>query len=415
VNALELIRKSVFREPVQSRVTEFGDSSIPTWRQASGSMSTGGVLVTQDKAVGLSAVAQAIRQPAVLAAGLPLDVYDVSQDRKTRMLSAGKWQNRLLDQPDSTRPGFDFWSDLFSHIDGFANAVAVKVKDGGRVVELVLLDPERVTLEIDPKTRDRTYCYWRKDGGKVEIPGSEVLHVRGWDDRGAPWARSAVERHRDALAKTAGRQAYVERYLANDASPGMVFVFPGAVTREQAREFLDVWEDNHRANPGRPGVLGGGADIKDFPISLRDLQFIETEQFAISDIARIFDWPADLLGRETERPFVEVMAWAVRLHLMPRLQRVEAALGDDPDLFGVTSKFRPYHDVSELLRGDVATTADVFHQLRQVGVLTANEVRLPLGFPPIDGGDELLMTPVGGAPNNGGPPSSDEPDPATGE
>lgn len=396
----------------QQRTEEWGDSSIPSW--SSVSLSSSGTLVTQDKAVGLSAVAQAIRQPAVLAAGLPLDVYDVSQDRKTRTISAGKWQNRLLDQPDSTRSGFDFWSDLHTHVGGYNNAVALKIRDGGRVVELVLLDPDRIKVEVDPKTRARTYCFYRNDGGEVRIPGSEVIHVRGWDDRGAPWSRTPVERHRDSLSKTAGRQEYVDRYIGNDAAPGMVFTFPGPVTREQAREYLDIYNEEHRRNPGKPVVLGGGATVSAFPISLRDLQYIESEEFSIGDIARIYDWPEFLLGTDTDRPFVEVMAWAIRLHFMPRLQRVEAAFGDDPDLFGVTSKFRPYHDVSELLRGDAATMATVFHQLKQVGMITANEGRVPLGFPPMPGGDELQVTPVGGAPNEAPTPSAD-PAPPTGE
>jgi HK97 family phage portal protein len=406
--------KQYFRGPVQhQRVAgEWGDSSIPSW--SSTSLSSGGVVMTQEKAIALSAVTQAIRQPAVLAAGLPLDVYDVSQDRKARTLSAGKWQNALLDHPDTTRSGFDFWSDLHTHLGSVSNAVAVKIRDGGRVVELILLDPTRITLKVDPKTRARTYCFHRVDGGEVQIPGSEILHVRGWDDNGSPWARSPVQRHAATLAKTVGRQDYVERYLANDAAPGMVFMVPGPITREQAREYLDMYNEEHRRNPGKPAMMGGGMDVKDFPISLKDLQYIETEEFAVSDVARVFDWPPEMLGRETERPFVEIMAWTVRIHLMHRLQRVEAALGDDPDLFGATSKFRPYHDVSELLRGDAATMATVFHQLRQVGVITANEARIPLGWPAIDGGDELQETPVGGAPNAGATPSAD-PAPATGE
>jgi hypothetical protein len=58
--------------------------------------------------------------------------------------------------------------------------------------------------------------------------------------------------------------------------------------------------------------------------------------------------------------------------------------------------------------------ATVFHQLRQVGVITANEARIPLGFPAIDGGDELQETPVGGAPNaNGVGPVETPEEPAT--
>lgn len=404
ITALEILRRAAgFPPPEQRAAGEFGSSAIPRW--TSQGVSSSGVVVTDDIAFGLSAVADAVRQPSVIAAGLPLDVYDVSQDRKARTLSLGKWQNALLDQPDSMRSGFDFWSDLHSHVNGFSNAYALKIRDGARVAELVLLDPERVEVEVDKKTRARTYCVRRADGIKVEIPMGNLIHVRGWDPRGAPIARSPIDRHRDAIGKSAARSRFEEKFLANDARPGVLIKMPEKVTRAQAAEFLDLWDERHRNNPGRANVVGGGGDVVTLPVSMRDAQFIEAEAFSVTDLARILDWPADLLGRDTVRPFVEIMAWAVRIHLMPRLQRVEGAFGDDPDLFGPGSKFRPYHDVSELLRGDAATMATIFHQLRQVGMITANEGRIPLGFPPIEGGDELQATPVGGAPNDGAAPA----------
>lgn len=386
---------------------EWGDSSIPRWSAAA--VSSAGVPVTQDVAQGLSTVADAIRQPAVLTASLPLDVYDVSPDRKRRELSRAKWQNALLDQPDSMRPGFDFWSDLSSHVDGYGNAFSLKLRRAdGRVVELVLLDPERMKVEVDKRTRARTYYFMHPAGERVEIPAANVLHVRGWDPRGAVVARSPIERHRDAIGKTSARTRFEERFLANDARPGVIIKMPERVTRDQARDFLELWDARHRGDPGKANVVGGGADVTTLPVSFRDAQFVEAEAFSVTDVARIYDWSADLLGIQSDehKPFVEVMAMAVRIRLMPRLARIEAALGDDPDLFGARSKYRPYFDVSELLRGDAATMAEVFHKLRQVGALTANEVRIPLGFPPMEGGDELLATPVGGAPNQTAPPPS---------
>ena len=408
-NAIDMLRKAAGLAPREQRVAEWGDSTIPSWSSAS--VSTAGVPITADKAFGISAIAQAIRQPAVMLAGLPLDVYDVSPDRKQRTLSRGKWQNGLLDQPDPECSGFDFWSDLSSHVDGYGNAIALKVRrSDGRVDGLVLLNPEpmRWNLEIDARTRARTYYYQREGGAQIEIPGGNVIHVRGWDPLGAPWAHSPVERHMDAVGKNLARNRFEEKFLANDARPGVIIKMPQNVTRDQARDFLELWDDRHRGNPGKANVVGGGADITTLPVSFRDAQFLESEVFSVVDTARIFDWSADLLGRDTDRPFVEVIAWAVRLHLVPRLQRIEAAFGDDPDLFGATSKYRPYFDVSELLRGDAGTMATVFHQLRQVGVMTANEARIPLGLPPHPDGDELQSTPVGGAPNADGPPEPPE-------
>ncbi|MGE0025713.1 MAG: phage portal protein [Thermoleophilia bacterium] len=404
---MDYVLRSIRPGRLRRAAGEWGDSSIPSW--SSVSMSDSGIVVTRERAESLSAVSQAIRQPAVLAAGLPLDVYDVSPDRKVRTLARGKWQNQLLDQPDSSRPGHEFWSDLSSHVDGYGNAAALKVWDGPRVGELILLDPERIRLKVDPKTRVRTYTFLRPDSSPVEIPGGNILHVRGWDPRGAPWARSPVQRHADALGRTLAQSQMAQRYLRNDARPGVVIKMPAQVTRAQAQEFLDLWDERNRGNPGRANLIGRGGDITTLPVSLKDAQFVETENLSLTDTARIFDWMPELLGRPTDRDFVQVLSWMVRLHLMPRLQRVEAAFGDDPDLFGARSKFRPYHDVSELLRGDAATMAEVFHQLKQVGIITANEARVPLGWPPIEGGDELQATPVGGAPNADPPPDQGTP------
>lgn len=387
---------------------EWGDSSIPSW--SSQALSASGALVTNESAVGISAVAEAIRQPAVLIAGLPLDVYDVSPDRRIRTLATGKWQNRFLDKPDEMCSGFDFWSDLSSHVDGYSNAYALKFRSRGRVESCALLDPGRIKVKVDRETRRRTFCFRREASTEVEIAASEIIHVRGWDPDGRPQARSPIERHRDAIGKTNARSKMEERFLANDARPGVVIKMPANVTREQAAEFLDLWNERHRANPGKPNILGGGADIMTLPVSFRDAQFVESEKFAITDLARIFNWPVEYLGGESTRPYGELTARMAQIYLMPRIRRIESAFGDDPDLFGPTSKFRPYFDVSELLRGDFQTTSSTFKELKQAGIITANEGRLPLGWPPIQGGDELQETPVGGAPNQD-QPAQDEPAP----
>lgn len=391
--------------PIQQRVAgEFGSSTIPSW--GSHSTSSSGAPVTYESAVALSTVAAAIRQPAVLMAGLPLDVYDVTPDRRQRTLAVGKWQNALLDYPDEHRSGFDFWSDVSTHIDGCGNSVSFKVRVRGRVEHLILLDPRRIKMEVDERGVP-TYYYRRPGGASVELTASDVLHIRGWDDSGRPWARSPIERHRDAIGKGSTRSAMEDKFLANDARPGVIIKMPGRPTREQVLEFLDLWNAQHRGSPGKTAVVGQGTEFETLPISFRDAQFVESMEFGVTEVARIFDWPADLLERQTDRPISEVLTWATRIHLQPRMNRIQDALAADRDLFGPGSKFRPYFDASEFLRGDFRTMAEVFHQLKQVGIMTANEARLPLGFPPIDGGDELQDTPVGGAPNSAppGPPS----------
>lgn len=376
-------------------------------------VSRAGVAIDAETAVGLPTVAAAIRIPAEIIATLPLDVYDSRPGaRWTWVLARNRWQNELLDQPDKTCSGFDFWQDVSSHVDGYGNAYAFKVVDSGRVVEMFLLPPERVKVERDPKTRLKKFCVWSPDGSaRLELTDAQVLHFRGWDPGGGCEARSPIQRHIDALGKNVARDRFAQRYMGNDARPDFVITMPQSVTREQAESFLDVWDARHRGpdKKGRPAVLGGGAGIEVVPISLRDSQFVEAEQFSVSEIARIFSVPKSLLDGQSQS-IEQEMARFVRVFLMPRLARIEQALAADPSLFGWRSSFRPRFDVSELMRGDAGTMAEVLHKLIQVGAMTPNEGRAQIGLPPIDGGDELQATPVGGAPNPGAAPAPPEPE-----
>lgn len=396
---------------MEYRAAEWGTSHlIPA--PGAVDVSRAGVVIDHETAAGLPAVAAALRIPAEIIATLPLDVYDSRPGaRWTWTLARNRWQNELLDQPDQTCSGFDFWQDVSSHVDGCGNAYAFKVVDSGRVVEMLLLDPERVKVERDTRTRAKRFCVWNPDEARtLELTAAQVLHIRGWDPAGGLAARSPIQRHIDSLGKNVARDRFAQRYLGNDARPDFVITMPQNVTREQAENFLDVWDARHKGpdKKGRPALLGGGADIKVVPISMRDSQYVESEQFSVSEIARIFSVPRSLLEGAGERMTVEQeLARFVRVFLVPRLSRIEQALAADPMLFGVRSSFRPRFDVSELMRGDAGTMAEVLHKLIQVGAMTPNEGRAQIGLPPIDGGDQLQATPVGGAPNPG--PAAPEP------
>ena len=88
----------------------------------------------------------------------------------------------------------------------------------------------------------------------------------------------------------------------------------------------------------------------------------------------------------------------VKFSLGPRLRRIELAFRADPDLFGGTDLF-PEFLVDSLLRPDTETRYQTYLIARQGGILSTNEIRELENRPPIEGGDVVQATPVGGAPN----------------
>jgi len=71
----------------------------------------------------------------------------------------------------------------------------------------------------------------------------------------------------------------------------------------------------------------------------------------------------------------------------------------DPDLFPSTSDLFPEFLTAAVLKPSMTTRFAAYKDARQGGWATPNEIRANENLPPIEGGDELLQTPVGGAPN----------------
>lgn len=382
---------------------EWGSSAIPL--PGMGYFSLTNRVISPDTATGLPAVTAAIRLVAESIASMPLMVYEGSGP--TRGRASTSEQYRLLhDAPNADQSPFDFISDVVTALEGFGNAYVQKVKRNGTVVELVPLDPEAVYVYRDKDTRERRYDVM-VDGKRVQglTPG-DILHVRGMTMRGGLLGMSPIQVHRNALGNAIAISDFVSRYFANDASPGLAIKIPGTITSQQAKSILEVWQSTHGGvmNSHRPAVLASGAELDKVPVNLEDALVIEAQQYNVREVARIFNVPPSLLGAEgaaTAASAAEEADRFIRFSLGPRLRRIELALRADPDLFGGTDLF-PEFLADALLRPDTATRYQAYLLGKQAGWLSTNEIRELENRPPVEGGDQVQITPVGGAPNTDG-------------
>lgn len=382
---------------------EWGSSAIPM--PGAGYFSLTNRVISPDTATGLPAVSAAIRLVAEAIASMPLIVYEGTGPTRGRAYSSEQY--RLLhDAPNADQSPFDFISDLVTALEGFGNAYVQKVKRNGQVVELVPLDPEAVYVYRDKDTRERRYDV-HVDGKRVTglTPG-DILHVRGMTMRGGLLGMSPIAVHRNALGNAVAISDFISRYFANDASPGLALKIPGTITSQQAKTILDIWQQSHGGvmNSHRPAVLASGAELDKVPINLEDALVIEAQQYNVREVARIFNVPPSLLGAEgaaTAASAAEEADRFIRFSLGPRLRRIELAFRADPDLFGSTDLF-PEFLADALLRPDTATRYQAYLLGKQAGWLSTNEIRELENRPPVDGGDQVQITPVGGAPNADG-------------
>lgn len=382
---------------------EWGNESlVPLPGQ--GWVSASGMAVTETTALGLPAVSSVIRNAADMIGAMPFLVY---QDADVPVKARDSWQWRLLhEKPADETDAFEFWYDVALSLEATQNAFVQKVKvRNGEVVALNVLDPQTVRGYRDKATGTKRFDVWIADGTtKKGLTTADILHVRGFTPKsGAAFGVSLIQMHKDPLGASIAMQKFEGDYFRNYGVPPMFFT--GASNKQHAQDLVDMHNQNHRGvgNQWKIGALWGSTDVKAMPISLNDALFISAKQMSIEDVCRIFNWPkhfVQLETKETRQDLDQLMSLNVKLYVLPRLRRIEAAFAADPDLFAGTQLFGEFLTAG-LERADLAIRYGAYLVARQAGWLTANEIRGYENIEPHTDGDVLQMTPVGGGANPG--------------
>ena len=375
-----------------------GSSVIPapgfgSWRPSSGEP------ITVARATALPAVFNAIRLVAETTGRLPLRVYSGFQAEKRTREDTWQW-DLLHHRPNPERSAFDFWQDVAACIETTGDAFAFKAKSRRRVEALFLIHPACVQVKRDRESKELRYVVTR-GRERAEFMRSEILHIRGLTTDGGDRGISPLDS--EAIGSGLSRYEHEGSLYRNHASIPYALKFEGKMDRQQAAQALAVWKSTHSGgnDSGNPGVLAGGAGIENLGITMEQAQFIESHEFSVKDIARIYNLPASLLNGMDTQPTEEESRRLLNFGLAPRLKRISEAVYCDPDIFPPGEDLYPEHYTDEFVRPDAKAMAEIYHKLTQVGLLLPDEGRAELGRPPLPKGAGQIpqITPVGGAPN----------------
>jgi len=161
------------------------------------------------------------------------------------------------------------------------------------------------------------------------------------------------------------------------------------LTRQEAEEVRDIWEGSHKGRK-RVGVTSGTVEFKPLQIKPVDAQFVESRNFSIQEVARIFGLPGHFLGVSSGSSMTystteSLNRLFVTNTLRPTyLERIEQVFSMLLPPFKV-ARF----NTDELLRADIKSRYEAHHIGIAAGFKTPNEVRKEEGLPPVLGGDEL--------------------------
>lgn len=317
--------------------------------------------------------------------------------------------NGWLDRPDARQTQSEWLHQVMVSALLRGNAYArVTARDGQlRPTQLTLAHPDKVHLAAqDGKT---TYRF-----GTEPVPAQDVWHFRGLTMPGAIEGLSPVAYAAATLGLDLSARKFASDFFDAGGNPVSIVKSGQQITQAQAEtikaRFLAATRDR------APMSMGDGLEFQQLTIKPEESQFLATQQANVSQIARYFLVPGEMVGGSSgdgltyssvEQRSLDFLTYGVAWWL----RRIEDAV------FPLLA--RPQFvrfDVTGLLRTDLKSQAEVDNMRIAGKVLAPSEVRAGMTLLPLTDEQKaelelvpLTVTPMGKAKALPNPP---KPDPA---
>lgn len=345
-------------------------------------------------AVGLSATWACVNFWAGNIAGLPLTVYrrgpqGVAVEARDHPLY---WL--LHDSPNYDQSAYDFWEFMVASLELHGNAYAeIEKRAEGFIVSLTPIRPEIVQVS---RNADGDLEYrWTIDGIAKVVRQEDVLHIRGFGG-GPLGGLSPLNVCRATFEAAVAADQASRTVFSNGVRPSGILSAKEMLDPAQRAELERLLQEKYvgATNSGRPMVLDNGLTWSQLSINPEDAQMLETRQFSVEDICRIFEVDPHLVGHTAGNTQLgssigDQTLSLLKFKMRKRLKRIEGAL--EKQLLttadrraGVSIEF----NVEGFLRADSAGRAQYYNIMKQF--MTKNEIRALEGLEPVEGGDVMF-------------------------
>ena len=402
---------------------------------AGGTMANSGVLVTPDRALALTAYYAAINRIATDVASLPWCVYRRRRDGSRQILPDHPVSKLIRESPDGETTSMRWRQAYMAHVLGWGNGYAeIEFSKGGQPLGLYLLDPAGTAPERRPQDQVLYYRLSRQDMTKSgpTLSPHRVLHSAGLGYNGLK-GYSVAQYHREAIGLGLAAERFGGAFFGNGSRPSGVLELPYKLKDKAAIDLLrHGWNTEYSGpdNAGKIAILEAGAKFHATSIPPEDAQFLQTRQFQVLEIARLFGIPPHKIGdysstgsayRALEEANLDYLATTIRPWCVSIEQEfTRKLLTEDERARG----FHIEHDMSAFLRGNSEARGRYYTTLLGLSMVTANDLCSMEGLNPIgeEGNRRYLTTSLqpldqaGKAPAKTAPaePDGDEtPDPKT--
>jgi HK97 family phage portal protein len=271
-------------------------------------------------------------------------------------------------------------------LDG--NAYVRIFRDGrGDVANLVCLDPTRIQVRRNPATKKIEYTIDNYDSGIV--PASEMLHITEIRKPQALTGLSRVTELKDNLGLASALQSFAARFFGQGATTNGVIEYPGKLTLEQAKNLQSGFDNAHKGfkKAHKTGILDSGAKYVKTGVNPNEAQMLESQKFAIEQVARMFRIPPHMIGITSAGAMSYASVEQNNINFVVHTLRPYISKLEDAYSTLLPNESFMKFNVDGLLRGDYTTRIQGYSIGLQSGFYSVNDVRRFEDLRPVDNGD----------------------------
>jgi HK97 family phage portal protein len=374
--------------------------SASVWSDAMGwgallpsGLSGSGVAVSPETAMQFPAAYAAVNVIATDLASLPIKVYRKRIDGGRDRVTDDPRAELLGVSPDGETTPSRWKAAWFGHALRWPGGFAEIVFDGdGWPTALHLLDPRTTRPE---RTGGR--LLYRHSTGL--LPPYRVLHLAGLGFDGltgySPTAMVA-----EALGLGLAAQTSAANYFANGSEPGGVIEVPQKLGVDGRKNLVAGWEMRHQGAGGRHrvAVLEQGAKYNQTSTDPDKAQVLESRKFQVMEAVRQWRVPPNKIGDYSNAHLANIEAanldYVITV-IMPWAVAVEQEL--NLKLFTADERKAGWFvevDIRALLRGDMKSRAEFYTKLRDLGVLSPNNICELENLNPIGPDGDVRLVPL---------------------
>ena len=342
-----------------------------------GTSNYSGVAVTEQTALGSSAVWACINLISQTVATLPFRHYLKTKD-DNRIRLDSKLDFILNNEPTQDYSGFTFKEIMTAAAVLHGNAYAEISRDAnGECNGLWYIPTQNVQPYFDTDTESVWYAIYAGDyrGSKpyMGIPAKNMLHLLGLSYDGLA-GYSPLYLQRETFALHLASQRYGASFFKNGARPAGIIKFPNKLSPEAKDGLRRSWDSFHSGagNTGRVAILEGGLDFQKLQLDPEEAQFLQTQRYSREEIASIFRVPPSLIGAADASDNIEAVSLQFLRSLQPWLCRWEQEISRK--LIYSMAEYVEV-DTKTILRTDIKTRYESMAIGRQWGWLSAGDCR----------------------------------------